>query len=206
MIVGGNGGGQGAWSPQELPNATAATSSGGDAASSGGDAATGAGRGGGGQRSALNCSLVYPGLCLPGGDIRRVNTSSPAVCCQQCSNTRGCVSWTVNTKDGTADACYLHATLRIAHASENCTSGSIAAPPTPAPPDPAAAPAFFDLVADFAEHRNVTDVDAVTVARLQAIVTRYARTKVPQKTGDPSCPGYAPRDSPQGKWVGPYCD
>ena len=30
--------------------------------------------------------------------------------------------------------------------------------------------------------------------------------KVPQLTGDPACPKFAPLDSPEGKWIGPWCD
>ena len=35
---------------------------------------------------------------------------------------------------------------------------------------------------------------------------QYERTKVPQVTGDPACPPFAPLASPEGKWIGPYCD
>ena len=56
-------------------------------------------------------------------------------------------------------------------------------------------------------------------ADLQAIIDHYATFKVPQASGDRSCPHYKPRNSSEpsvnitranltsgGKWVGPWCD
>ena len=44
------------------------------------------------------------------------------------------------------------------------------------------------------------------VARLRALAVRYEATKVPQLTGDPACPAFAPLASKEGRWIGPWCD
>jgi len=66
---------------------------------------------------------------------------------------------------------------------------------------------LFSLPEDVGE-RNPLDIskNAKIVSRLQNIVNKFEATKVPQASSDPSCPHFAPRDSPKGKWIGPYCD
>ena len=53
--------------------------------------------------------------------------------------------------------------------------------------------------------------EAAIVRRLQAIVARYALTKVPQATADPSCPPFSGLNTtdPSGAtklYIGPWCD
>ena len=50
-----------------------------------------------------------------------------------------------------------------------------------------------------AKHSDVVD-------RLRVLLAAYEVTRVPQLTGDPSCPKFAPQDSTEGKWIGPWCD
>jgi hypothetical protein len=66
---------------------------------------------------------------------------------------------------------------------------------------------LFSLPKDVGE-RTPLDIskNAKVVDRLQSIVDKYEATKVPQAEGDPSCPHFAPRNSPKGPWIGPYCD
>jgi len=66
---------------------------------------------------------------------------------------------------------------------------------------------LFSLPEDVGE-RSPLDISKNTkiLQRLQSIVDKYEATKVPQATGDPSCPHFAAKDSPKGKWIGPYCD
>lgn len=187
MILGGDGGGKGVWSPQELPNGTAPAALDSDAAAF--------------KPAALNCSAVLPGVCLPGAQVGpELNTTSAGACCQACASAKGCVAWTLNL-DAPVPGCFLHHALpEKPRRSPHCTSGSS----LPVPTEPA--PAFFDLVQDFAERVNFTEIPSDAVARLHAIVAKYEASKVPQKTGDPSCSKYSPQTSPQGKWVGPWCD
>lgn len=64
---------------------------------------------------------------------------------------------------------------------------------------------LFNVTVDPGEH-NELPLNQEVVDRLMEIVVRYNKTKVPQKTGDPSCPKFAPRQSAQGPWLGPWCD
>ena len=48
--------------------------------------------------------------------------------------------------------------------------------------------------------------NAAVVTRLRALAKAYEATQVPQVTGDPDCPSFSPLNSPQGKWIGPWCD
>eukprot|EP00908_Phaeocystis_cordata_P008457 Transcript_19134.p1 GENE.Transcript_19134~~Transcript_19134.p1 ORF type:complete len:530 (-),score=182.55 Transcript_19134:868-2400(-) len=120
LIHGGNGGGQGKWSPQQLPNTSAA-----------------------------------PLLLEASGGGREHDPTTPA--------------WW-------ADA-------------------------------PVEAAALYHLPSDDGE-RTPLDLDEhdAVVARLQALRAAYEEDKVPQLTGDPACPKFAPLDSPEGKWIGPWCD
>ena len=69
------------------------------------------------------------------------------------------------------------------------------------------------VVTDVGEHTPLdmnTSENAAAVQRLKAIVARYALTKVPQGTADPSCPPFqginttAPDGSVQ-LFIGPWC-
>eukprot|EP01049_Picozoa_sp_SAG25_P005383 SAG25_NODE_367_length_9118_cov_54.828578_4_plen_91_part_00 len=76
------------------------------------------------------------------------------------------------------------------------------------------------VLADVGEHRPLDLAQhATTVHNLHAIIDHYATFKVPQASGDRSCPHYKPRNSSEpsvnitranltsgGKWVGPWCD
>lgn len=76
-----------------------------------------------------------------------------------------------------------------------------------APPASPADTELYFLPTDAGE-RTPLDASkhADVVAALQALVVQYEATKVPQVTGDPDCPAFSPLDSPQGKWIGPWCD
>jgi len=47
---------------------------------------------------------------------------------------------------------------------------------------------------------------ASVVARLRTLAAYYEATKVPQVSGDPACPPFAPLPSAEGAWIGPWCD
>lgn len=64
---------------------------------------------------------------------------------------------------------------------------------------------LYNVTTDPGEH-NELPLDQAVVDRLMEIVVRYNKSKVPQKTGDPSCPKFKPLTSPQGPWIGPWCD
>ena len=67
--------------------------------------------------------------------------------------------------------------------------------------------ALYHLPSDPGEHVPLDlTAHAAAVERLRALAKGYESTKVPQVTGDPDCPSFAPLDSPQGKWIGPWCD
>ena len=79
---------------------------------------------------------------------------------------------------------------------------------------PPVGPLLYDVVVDPGERvvrDKTTPANAAAVAALQAIVARYARTKVPQATSDPSCPKFSglnttdPSGNPA-KYIGPWCD
>lgn len=71
----------------------------------------------------------------------------------------------------------------------------------------AAAPLLFYLPSDSGEHQPLDlKRHADVVGRLSALAARYQAGAVPQVTGDPTCPDFAPLDSPEGKWIGPWCD
>jgi len=68
-------------------------------------------------------------------------------------------------------------------------------------------PVLYHVRDDVGERHSLPLADHTgVVAELQAIIDGYAATKVPQQRGDPSCPGFAPRHSEQGPWIGPWCD
>jgi len=68
-------------------------------------------------------------------------------------------------------------------------------------------PLLYHLPTDAGEHAPVDPTShAETVRRLTALAAAYEVSKVPQITGDPACPPFAPRDSAEGKWIGPWCD
>jgi hypothetical protein len=72
----------------------------------------------------------------------------------------------------------------------------------------------FDLPADVGERNplsTLTAAQAAAVAALEGIAAQYAKTRVPQATGDPSCPKFSGINTtdPSGStalYVGPWCD
>lgn len=75
--------------------------------------------------------------------------------------------------------------------------------PSPAPP----AQVLFNVVSDPGEHTSLPlSAHTETVQSLQAIVARYAKTKVPQAQPDPTCPPFSGLNSTRGKYIGPWCD
>ena len=66
---------------------------------------------------------------------------------------------------------------------------------------------LYHLPTDHGE-RHALDVGKheAIVARLRALTVQYEATKVPQLTGDPACPAFAPLASTEGRWIGPWCD
>ena len=66
---------------------------------------------------------------------------------------------------------------------------------------------LYHLPTDDGE-RHALDVGKheAIVARLRALAVQYEATKVPQLTGDPACPAFAPLASKEGRWIGPWCD
>ena len=167
LIHGGNGGGQGKWSPQQLPNMSAA-----------------------------------PLLLEASGGGREHDPTTPAW-------------WAYAPVEaarhaGEADG----ATAALYHLPSD--DGERSAPRRALAP--ARAPAHAPDLPRHAPHRerpsprrrcpaplDLDEHDAV-VARLQALRAAYEEDKVPQLTGDPACPKFAPLDSPEGKWIGPWCD
>jgi len=74
-------------------------------------------------------------------------------------------------------------------------------------PPGGAAPLLFNVLRDASERQNVSiALQAAVVADLNATLSALWSTGVPQATGDPRCPKYAPHNSSQGQWVGPWCD
>ena len=66
---------------------------------------------------------------------------------------------------------------------------------------------LYNVVADRGEHTNLSLAEnAIVVAELEAIVARYAQTKVPQAVGDPACPKFSGLNSSRGLYIGPWCD
>jgi len=68
---------------------------------------------------------------------------------------------------------------------------------------------LYSLPADPGEHSPLPLDDpqnAAIAQRLRTRISEYEHDKVPQQTGDPSCPDFAPRNASQGKWIGPWCD
>ena len=166
LIHGGNGGGQGKWSPQQLPNMSAA-----------------------------------PLLLEASGGGREHDPTTPAWWADPVEAARHA---------GEADG----ATAALYHLPSD--DGERSAPRRALAP--ARAPAHAPDLPRHAPHRErpsprrrcpaPLDLDehAAVVARLQALRAAYEEDKVPQLTGDPACPKFAPLDSPEGKWIGPWCD
>eukprot|EP00930_Biecheleria_cincta_P045074 TRINITY_DN31067_c0_g1_i1.p1 TRINITY_DN31067_c0_g1~~TRINITY_DN31067_c0_g1_i1.p1 ORF type:complete len:543 (-),score=47.36 TRINITY_DN31067_c0_g1_i1:204-1763(-) len=66
---------------------------------------------------------------------------------------------------------------------------------------------LFRLSDDEGERHNLTlAAHSKIVLHLSELIARYEATSVPQLQGDPSCPPFAPRQSTQGSWIGPWCD
>eukprot|EP00929_Paragymnodinium_shiwhaense_P079975 TRINITY_DN41695_c0_g1_i1.p1 TRINITY_DN41695_c0_g1~~TRINITY_DN41695_c0_g1_i1.p1 ORF type:complete len:519 (+),score=79.06 TRINITY_DN41695_c0_g1_i1:75-1631(+) len=66
---------------------------------------------------------------------------------------------------------------------------------------------LYFLPEDPGEHKGVSAESRADIHKsLLAIVDKYAATKVPQLTNDPSCPRFAPRKAKEGPWIGPWCD
>eukprot|EP00039_Didymoeca_costata_P006290 m.88955 g.88955 ORF g.88955 m.88955 type:complete len:535 (-) comp13198_c0_seq2:42-1646(-) len=66
---------------------------------------------------------------------------------------------------------------------------------------------MFQVETDPGEHSPLDpSQNAAIVSSLQAIIAQYNKTKVPQQQNDPSCPKFAPINSPKGTWIGPWCN
>ena len=68
-------------------------------------------------------------------------------------------------------------------------------------------PLLYYLPSDAGEHTPLDpSKHADTIERLMALISTYEETKVPQVKGDPKCPPFAPLNSSEGPWIGPWCD
>lgn len=73
---------------------------------------------------------------------------------------------------------------------------------------------LYNVALDAGEHIELdttTPTNAAKVIALQSVVAAYAKTKVPQATGDPACPKFTGLNTtdPSGepaKYIGPWCD
>ena len=157
VIFGGDGGGKGAWSAQQLPNAS----------------------------SSCETDAAYDALSLQqGGTARQGGTAGGS--------------------DGGSDAGSDGGSDGAARRALFSRSSSVVEDEGEAED----APALYHVPTDKGERTPLPlgGANAAVVARLKALRTQYEATKVPQVTGDPACPAFAPLASPQGKWIGPWCD
>ena len=69
-----------------------------------------------------------------------------------------------------------------------------------------------DVLDDPGEHTPLSLTEhAATVSKLTAIAAEYAKTKVPQAVGDPSCPPFSGINTTDSNgetklYIGPWCD
>ena len=197
MLVDTNGGGgKGEWSLQQLPNASSSTQEllvdTQSYAVAGMEQMIGSG---------ADACHIQTGVCYPGGDLVKLVLGTIAECCATCAGNDGAVGFTFRKNPPGQPSCFLKHTLGKADSS-GCTSGykNGSHPLPPAPPPPLPGPPLpeghllYNVIDDAGEH---TPLDATTpehaaiVKKLQAVVDTYAKTKVPQATGDPACPPFS---------------
>ena len=148
-------------------------------------------------------------MCYPNNDLEKANSTGAADCCTLCARTPGCVGFTWRNNAPGQPNCFLKSAMADGVKS-GCTSGF--APGIQPPPS---GPLLYNVAVDVGEHTplDVTaPANAAAVQRLQSIVDEYAKTKVPQATGDPACPQFAginttnPITGEKAKYIGPWCD
>ena len=109
-------------------------------------------------------------------------------------------------------ACFLKS--KIPNGSPgDCVSGSSgnAPPPPPRPPGPPG-PLLYNVESDPGERTPLPNSTAnlKIIAELQAVVDKLAQTRVPQATGDPSCPPFSGLNTTHNGsvqlYIGPWCD
>ncbi|CAK8993557.1 unnamed protein product [Durusdinium trenchii] len=66
-------------------------------------------------------------------------------------------------------------------------------------------PRLFNVQEDPSERCEVSDQEE-RVRSMLSKIHGYQATAVPQRQGDPRCPPFAPLRSPQGPYLGPWCD
>lgn len=204
LILSDSGGGQGAWSGEQYPNATHSSSS----SSSFSSPSFRIGNGISAYARAGQCSM-QTGTCYPGADISPMNSTDPATCCVLCGAHPECVGFTWRNNPKGDPNCFLKSKMNDGQKG-SCTSGF-----APGGQPPPTGPLLYNVVSDAGEHTVLDPTapqNAAVVARLQKVVADYAKTKVPQATGDPACPQFSginttnPITGETAKYIGPWCD
>jgi hypothetical protein len=196
----GGGGGKGEWSPQQLPNATQAAQT--------------------PPAFPQQCTIQQQ-TCYPAHDAETRRVAGVAECCAAAAQNHSVVGFTFRANPSPHPNCFLKSTL-INPEHSGCTSGFRVGthpvppgpPPGPPPPPVLQGHLLYNVADDMGEHTPLdmhSSENAAIVQRLQAIVDRYALTKVPQATGDPNCPPFSGLNTtdPTGAtklYIGPWCD
>jgi hypothetical protein len=159
-----------------------------------------------------NMMDTYEGWCIEHDGLGQLPTNDTAACCDFCLRTRGCFSWVV---DHSQQVCYINRNdiqtgtsmppswpRTRGRCTYACVSGQ--------PPNGTASATLFDLAADPAERRNLTETHPDQVARLMVELGKYTATAAPQCTeltcGDSRCPKPAlHKDLEHGWYWSPWC-